>query len=384
MKALVLEATWSPRPEAPAESFDPRTRRAQFAHLVWRHPRVELRSVLDPTPRPHEVVLRVRACGICGSDLHLLETDADGYTRYPGLTRLPVILGHEFAGEVVEVGREVQGLRVGDRVAVEQMVWCGACDPCRMGFPNHCVALEEIGFTVDGAYAEYIAVPERQCWRIDALLERYPEATAWELAATCEPTAVAYHALFERAGGFRPGAFVVVYGAGPIGLACLGLVQVAGAARVIAFDPYPKRRELALAAGADWALDPREACPHRVVLELTGGVGADVQVEASGALAQTLPEMEQSLAVNGKIVVIGRASHAVPLFLERLQRRRGQIFGAQGHVGHGNFPSVIRLLAAGRLPNARWITARYPLTQGKEVLAALRARRDEGKVLLQP
>ncbi len=386
MKGLVLSAQWEPRQGYQVSEFERKTGKAIEGAQIWRNPKLEIKEVPTPKAGPGQLVLRVKACGVCGSDVHFYETDPDGYILYPGLTKFPVIIGHEFAGEVAEVGPgpETANFKVGDRVTVEEMVWCGHCRPCRDGFPNHCENLEEIGFTIDGAMAEYIAVPAKLCWKVDAVFERYPdEETAWEVAATTEPTCVAYNGIFERAGGFRPGAYVVVYGAGPIGLAAIQLCKAAGAAVVIAFEVSEVRKKLAKEVGADYVYDPREVTPSEVVMDITHGEGADLSVEAAGAPEVTIPEMEKTLAINGKITVIGRAAKRVPMFLERFQVRRAQVFGAQGHSGHGIFPSVIRMMGAGLIDNTRIITSRFPLDKAVEALEKA-TKREDGKIMIKP
>jgi len=384
MKALVLSAEREPRQGYTLSEFEQQTGKIIQGSNVWRHPKLEVKDAPGPKPGPSGVLIKVQACGICGSDIHFYEMDNDGYMLYPGLTKFPAIIGHEFSGEIVEVGPEVKDFKVGDRVTAEEMVWCGHCRACRDGFPNHCENLEEIGFTIDGAMADYIAVPAKLCWKIDALFERYSdEETAWEVAATTEPTSVAYNAIFERAGGFRPGAYVVVYGAGPIGLGAIQLSKAAGAAKVIAFEVSEPRRELAKRVGADYVYDPREVAPREVVMELTGGEGADLSVEAAGAPEKTIPEMEKTLAINGKISVIGRAAQRVPMFLESFQIRRSQLYGSQGHSGHGIFPSVIRLMGAGGIDNSKIITARFPLDRAAEALKQA-CRREDGKIMIKP
>ncbi len=386
MKGLVISAEWDPRPTYKVSDWEKETGKAIEGAQVWRHPKLEIKEVPTPKAGPGQLVLKVKACGVCGSDIHFYETDPEGYILYPGLTKFPVIIGHEFSGEVVEVGSgpETAKFKVGDRVTCEEMVWCGYCRPCRDGFPNHCENLEEIGFTIDGAMAEYIAVPAKLCWKLDPIFERYAdEETAWEVGATVEPTSVAYNGIFERAGGFRPGAYVVVYGAGPIGLAAIQLAKAAGAAKVIAFEVSEARRKIAQEVGADHVYDPREVTPSEVVMDLTHGEGADLSVEAAGAPEVTIPEMEKTLAINGKITVIGRAAKRVPMFLERFQVRRSQLFGAQGHSGHGIFPSVIRMMGAGLVRNEKIITGRFPLDQAVEAIKRLTERRD-AKIMIKP
>ena len=384
MKGLVLDAVWEPKPDYAVSEWEKETGKAITGNSIWRHPKLEIRDWEDPKLGPKDVLLAVQACGVCGSDMHFYETDEDDYILYPGLTKFPTILGHEFSGKVMEVGKEVEILKTGDMVTVEEMIWCGRCIPCRNGYPNHCTNLEEIGFTIPGAFANYIAVDEKFCWKIDAIAERIgSEERAFEVGALTEPTCVAYNAMFERAGGFRPGHYVSVFGAGPIGLAAIGLAKAAGAGTIAAFEISPQRLELAKKVGADYTYDPRQANAGEVLMELSKGEGFDFHVEAAGAPHLILPEMEKALAINGKIVQIGRAAQRVPMYLEAFQVRRAQAFGAQGHSGHETFPNVIRMVAAGRLDLSPIITARYGLEGTVDAIAKSTERAD-GKILVKP
>jgi threonine dehydrogenase-like Zn-dependent dehydrogenase len=384
MKGLVLDAKWDPRPEYAVSDWEKKTGKAVTGSSIWRNPKLEVRDWPDPKPGPKDVVLQVQACGVCGSDMHFYETDKDGYILYPGLTKFPTILGHEFSGRVVETGPEVTQLKVGDIVTVEEMIWCGRCIPCRNGYPNHCLNLEEIGFTIPGAFANYIAVDEKYCWPITAVAERFgSEEKAFEVGAVTEPTCVAYNGMFERGGGFRPGHYVSVFGAGPIGLAATGLAKAAGAGIIAVFEVSPERRELAKKVGADHVYDPREVSAGEVMMDLSKGEGFNFHVEAAGAPHLTVPEMEKALAINGKIVQIGRAARRVPMYLETLQVRRSQVFGAQGHSGHETFPNVIRMVAAGRLDLSPIITARYDLKDTVDAIAKS-TKRTDGKIMVKP
>jgi threonine dehydrogenase-like Zn-dependent dehydrogenase len=384
MKGLVLDAVWEPKPGYAVSEWEKETGKAITGNSIWRHPKLQVRDWKDPTPGPQDVLLEVQACGVCGSDMHFYETDEDDYILYPGLTKFPTILGHEFSAKVVEVGKEATTLEAGDMVTVEEMIWCGRCIPCRNGYPNHCTSLEEIGFTIPGAFANYITVDEKFCWKIDAIAERFgDEEKAYEVGALTEPTCVAYNAMFERAGGFRPGHYVSVFGAGPIGLAAIGLAKAAGAGIIAAFEISPQRLELAKKVGADYAYDPREVKAGEILMELSKGEGFDFHVEAAGAPELIVPEMEKALAINGKIVQIGRAAQRVPMYLEAFQVRRAQAFGAQGHSGHETFPNVIRLVAAGRLDLSPIITARYGLEATVDAIAKSTQRAD-GKILVKP
>lgn len=384
MKGLVLAAKWEPREGYQLSEFEKATGKAVTGSAIWRYPELKVQEVEKPTIEPDQVLIQVKACGVCGSDMHFYETDDQGYILYPGLTKFPTILGHEFSGQVVEVGSDVHDLEVGDMITAEEMIWCGYCIPCRNGFPNHCTNLEEIGFTIPGAFAEYIAIGAKYCWKLNALMDLFDdEDKVYEAGAIVEPSSVAYNAVFERAGGFRPGAYVAVYGLGPIGLAVAAECKASGAAKVIGFELSAPRRELAKKVGADYVFDPREVTPHQVVMDLTEGQGADLHVEAAGAPQVTVPEMEKSLAINGKIAQVGRAATRVPMYLETLQVRRGQVFGSQGHSGHGIFPGVIRLMASGLIDMTQIITARYSLDEVVDAIAKSVSRED-GKIMVKP
>ena len=387
MKGIVLEAEWAPRPGYDVTEFERKTRKAITGSSIWRHPKPTLRDVSEPKPGPRDALIEIKAVGICGSDIHFCETDGEGYMFYPGLTRFPEVIGHEFSGRVVEVGSEVRDLRVGDPVTAEEMLWCGRCFACRIGVPNHCEYLEELGFTVQGAMTQYIAVEERFVWPLTPIFTALnDEQAGWEAGALVEPTGVSYLAMFVRSQGFKPGSTVVVYGAGPIGLAAIALAEAAGAGRVISFEALESRRRLAKAVGADLTYDPvalgrQGTQPWQVIQEVTRGRGAQMHVEAAGAPTKTVPQMERSLAVDGKIVIIGRAAERVPMYLEALQVRGSQLFGSQGHAGHGVFPNVIELMASGRLDMRKIISHRFPLAKGEDALRQALTR-EGGKVMI--
>jgi hypothetical protein len=176
---------------------------------------------------------------------------------------------------------------------------------------------------------------------------------------------------------------VNVFGAGPIGLAGIGLARAAGAGTIVAFEISEPRRKLAEKVGADYVYDPREVDPGEVLLELSDGLGFDFHVEAAGAPEMTVPEMEKAMAINGKMVQIGRAAQRVPMYLEAFQVRRAQAFGAQGHSGHETFPNVIRMVSAGRLDLSPIITARFGLEQAVDAIAQSTDRTD-GKIMVKP
>jgi 2-desacetyl-2-hydroxyethyl bacteriochlorophyllide A dehydrogenase len=383
MKALVLSAEWVPKPGYMVSEFEKNTGKAITGNSIWKNPKLELKEIPDPKPGPKDVIIKVKACGICGSDVHFYETDKDGYILYPGLTKFPVVIGHEFSGEIVEVGKEVKDLKVGDMVTAEEMIWCGECIPCRNGYPNQCKNLEEIGFTINGAMAEYIVVGAKYCWKIDEIAERYGNKDkAFEAGSLVEPTSVAYNGMFVRAGGFKPGSYVAVFGAGPIGLSSIALAKAGGASKVFVFEVSETRRKLAKEVGADFVYDPKEVVPSEVIMEETKGFGVSMHIESAGAPSKTIPEMEKSLAIDGKIVQIGRAAERVPIYLEHFQTHASQIFGAQGHSGYGTFQNVINLMASGKIDMTKIITSRFSLDDALKAMEKA-TRREDGKITIK-
>lgn len=388
MKALKLEADWEPKPGAVAtlDPADVSTRLARRGNQVWRNPRISVATLPDPSPGADDVVIRVRACGICGSDFHLVESDADGYMLYPGLVRTPVVTGHEFAGMVEAVGPAVKDFAPGDRVCAEEIAWCGDCLACRAGRPNNCTRIEELGFSFDGAHAELVVTRARYCWSLAPLLEAGIDPDrVFQLGALVEPTGVAYIAIFVSAGGFMPGASVGVVGAGPIGLAAIALARAAGAGRIVAFEVAEGRRQLASAMGADLALDPNGLGPDGVAAaarEASRGRGIDVWVEASGA-AGVAEMMAASLAPAGRLVLIGRGPHMIDLDPEFLIVRGAAIHGSIGHSGSGAFGRVIDLMAAGRLDMTHLVSGTVNLEGAARLLDGT-PRRESGKTLVAP
>lgn len=384
MNALQLTADWKPKPGYALSETETQTRKVKSGSKVWRNPRLAFNTLPDPQVGPDEVLLEVTAVGICGSDMHMVEAAPDGYILYPGLTRFPNTLGHEFSGRVAEVGRDVRGLSRGDLVAAEEVNWCGVCDACRRGLVNHCTQMEEIGFTTPGAMAQLITVKAKYCWPLAEITERMGgEREAMLLGAMVEPTGVSYHAMFNRLSTWKPGMTAVVFGGGPIGLAAIALARAAGASQVIAFDVSPKRLEMATKLGATSALNPAGLDINAALLELTRGAGVDFVVEAAGAPQHTLSPLTSGLGVGATIAHIGRSDRPTSLELEYYQVRGVQLAGSLGHAGHGTFPNVIRLMASGRLDMRAMISAILPLAEAPAAFKRLEARED-AKIILIP
>jgi threonine dehydrogenase-like Zn-dependent dehydrogenase len=387
MNAILLEADWKPRKGYPITPIEIETRKATMASQVWCNPRYTSSTVPDPTPGPRQVVVRVRACGVCGSDTHCYETDSEGYVIFSGPVALPVVPGHEYAGEVVAVGNQVRNLRVGDLVAAEGMLNCGVCEACRVGHPNQCPYLDMVGFSSPGAYAEYIAVDERFCWTLNGIAERTGSVVkALELGALIEPISCSFNGIFVAGRGMRPGDHVAVFGAGPIGLGAIALARAAGAATIVAFDIATERLAVALACGADEAWNPRDladqgSSPSQVIHRLSRNWGADILVEAAGAAHQTMPEIEKAFAPGGQMIYLGRTGEHAPVMLDVLVSGAAGIVGSRGHVGMGCFPQIIRLMEHGRIAAESMITSRRPFTEFHAALDQS-CERVDGKIML--
>ncbi len=389
MKTVSLYADWAPKPDFKLGSKDIDGKLSYLGSKVWKNPRVEIVDKTIPKPGPGQVIVKVRACGICGSDVHMAQADSDGYIYYPGLTAFPCTLGHELSGIVVEAAADAinrrtnQPFDAGEPVCAEEMAWCGTCRPCADGYPNHCERLQEIGFSIDGAFAEYIALDAKYCWSLNELVEHYGEKKAFQLGSLVEPTSVAYNAVIERGGGIRPGDAVWILGSGPIGTAACAVLKRAGASRVIISEPSKERAELAIKAGASHVIDPTEGNTAEQVLDLTKGGGVNLILEATGLPGIVWGDIENVVwngrTLNTTIVIVARADAQIPLTGEVLQVRRAQVVGSQGHSGHGTFPRVISAMADG-MDMTPIITKTINLEEVPENLELLQSDRKECKI----
>lgn len=383
MRAFYVEAEYAPREGYVLSQREKDTGRALRGNKIWKNIRGSVVDRPMPVCGDDQVLLKVGAAGICGTDQHLLRKDADGYTMYDGHSKYPIITGHEFSGEIVEVGKNVKKLAVGDLVSVESMHWCGQCDACRRGMFNQCKDLEEPGLTYDGGFAEYAAVNAKYCYKLNDIVNFYggDKMTAFELGAMVEPTGVAYNGLFVRAGGLRPGGHAAVFGCGPIGLAAIQLLKTSGAAKLIAFESVPERMELAKKCGADAVYDPtsfKDADEQaQLLMDLTNGAGISLFAECAGATRFTYPVMAKSLAIGGKTAQIGHTVGLTPVDVFGWQWNAAIIAGSNGQSGQGIYPDVIALMASGRIDMRKMCTGRYNLEdidEGMKIMA--------GKVLI--
>lgn len=350
------------------------------ASQAFANPRLQLEDQPRPEPRANELLLRVHYCGLCGSDFHLAEERA-GKLTYPGLASLPVTLGHEFSGEVIALGEGSsdfvrKNFRVGDLVTAEEMHWCGECGTCRAGHVNHCENLEELGFTRDGAHAEFVAVPAKFCWSLAKLAQSRGRDQALRLGALVEPYAVSFRALFQGAhrGTWLPGNRVLVIGCGPIGLAAADLALAAGASEVCAVEILPERRTFGGSFGITQVVAPENAT------SLEGTFDWIIDAAGTSQLATSLAE--KHLAVGGTLCLLARTDEPLPIFPESLITKNARAVGSQGHSGESTFGRVIELMASGKLQAEKLVHEVVTLPRAWERLT--RQERSAGKILVRP
>ena len=331
---------------------------------------LEIRDVPEPSPGPGEVLIEVKACGICGTDVHVWH---DEFPYWP-----PVILGHEFSGQIIEAGPETQLFKAGDRVVGEPHTRaCGHCYLCRTGNIQICPLKRSPGWGIDGAFAKYLKMPER-------LLHRIPDAMSYDLAALVEPTANTVHDVVERA-RIDAGDFVVVLGPGPIGLLA-GLTARAAGARHVAIVGTPADEALRLKKardlGFETVINVAEEEPLKVVQELTGGLGADLVIECSGA-APAIASAVELIRKKGRICVIGlTGKDSIPFPWDKAAFKVCDVIFNLS-TSYTSWDRTIHLLAGGRLPAGEVITGRSPLVEWKSAFKSIEAQQAL-KVLLIP
>ena len=389
MKTVTLFADWEPKPDFKLGYKDIDGKLSYLGSKVWRNPRLEMIDKPIPKPGPGQVIVKVKACGICGSDVHMAQAKADGYIFYPGLTAFPCTLGHELSGVVAEAAADAINRRtnlpfdVGEPVCAEEMAWCGTCRPCADGYPNHCERLQEIGFSIDGAFADYIALDAKYCWSLQELVDHYDEEKAFLLGSLVEPSSVAYNAVIERGGGIRPGDSVWILGGGPIGAAACAVLKTAGASNVIMSEPSKERAEMAQKLGASHVIDPAQGNTAEKVLDITHGAGVNLVLEATGLPDVVWGDIEHVIwngrALNTTVVIVARADAKIPVTGEVFQVRRANIVGSQGHSGHGIFPRVISAMASG-MDMIPIITKKINLEKVPDNIILLQTDRKECKI----
>jgi threonine 3-dehydrogenase len=333
-------------------------------------PGIVLRDVPVPTCGPSEALIRVHHAGVCGTDLHIWEWDSWASQRL----RPPVIVGHEFAGEITRLGSEAEAaglLAVGDLVTAEGHIVCGHCLQCRLGAAHLCRRTQIIGVDRDGAFADYIVMPASNVMKLDGI--------PTEIGAIMDPMGNAVHTVLEAE---VPGSTVLVLGCGPIGCFAIGVARAAGASLVIASDLNPKRLELARAMGAQVVLNPKSDDVVARVRELTGGDGVDLVCEMSGhpsGHAQALA----AARMGGRVNLLGTPSRTTEVDFARDIIFKGlTLYGVTGRKMYQTWHQMLRFLRAGQVNPRPVITHRFPLEQIAEAIQVIKDGQ-AGKVILE-
>ncbi len=329
----------------------------------WQMP---MREVSVPHAGPGQVVIEVRAVGVCGSDVH-------GYKGTTGRRKPPIIMGHEFSGTVSEAGEGVTRFQVGDRVVVQPLVSCGECYNCRKGLPNICVNRSGLGMNLNGAYAERVTVREDQ-------VHHLPDGMTWEQGAMVEPLSVAMHAV--NLTPMALGDTLAIIGAGTIGLLTLLAARLAGAGKVVMTDASPRRLSIAANLGADVIVNVAEQDPTEAVLSETDGLGAHAVIEAVG-IGPTVKQSLDVARVGGHITWIGNSQPTVEVNMQQVVTRELTIRGAYGF--NEEFARAIGIIHSGRLPVTSLIEAVKGLEEGPAIFQDLaEGKSDLVKVILHP
>jgi L-iditol 2-dehydrogenase len=320
------------------------------ALLLTEYNHLEYTDFPDPEPGPEDVLIQVKACGICGSDIHGL--DGSSGRRVP-----PLIMGHEAAGVISAVGESVSGWQIGDRVTFDSTIYCGTCHFCRRGKINLCDNRRVLGvspgdYRQHGAFAEYVVVPQH-------ILYRLPEGLSFERAAMVEAVSIAVHATERTPVSLNDTAVVV--GTGMIGLLVLQAVRLAGCGKVIAVDLDADRLEMARQFGADLTLNPQETDVLKEVLAQTEGRGADIAVEVVG-FTPTLQTAIQSVRKGGTVTLVGNLSPTTEFLQQSVVTRELTLYGSCGSCGE--YPACLDLIVREDIKVDEMISAVAPLSEG--------------------
>jgi len=331
---------------------------------------VEIRDVPVPSYGPEECLVKVKYCGICGSEIHMY------HGQLNVLARPPVILGHEWSGEVVEIGERVKGFATGDRVTCETAAeTCGECVYCRSGEYNVCPERRAFGFAVDGAFTTYVHAKA-------SLLHHLPEGVSYQDAALTEPMCVAYNAVIEKS-RIRPGDTVVVIGPGAVGLFALQMAKIAGAGSVVVTGTERDRWRLRLAAGlgADHTVVVSRDDPSDLLRSIGDGLGAHLVIDAAGVP----PAIKQSLELvrrNGQVTKVGWSLKPVNLTMDEIVAKVVTYQGAFSHTWK-TWEACLELMRAGRIQTEPLISEVWPIARWRDAFEKLETKQAL-KILLHP
>ncbi len=318
---------------------------------------LQLEEVPVPGIQEDEVLVQIKAVGLCGSDIHIV---FEGVTPTPFT---PITLGHEPCGVVAATGARVEDWEEGDRVSVTPLLFCSSCRNCITGRTNDCLERKLLGIHANGALAEYMAAPAKN-------LVRLPEEVPFEVGAIItDAVATPFQALSERA-ALRAGETVAVYGTGGLGLHAVQISRLIGAQKIIVVDPREEQLQRAREMGADLTINPEETPPVEAVLEATGGLGVDVAAEFIG-LQETIAQCVESVVRGGRVLVVGLGPDPINIVPPTVFVRDGiSLLGSYGFTKR-NIEQLVDLTAAGKLDLEASITHTFPLDEVNEALRYL-------------
>ena len=319
------------------------------ALVMNEYKKLSYEEVPTPQPKAGEVLIRLQACAVCGSDVH-------GFDGSTGRRRPPVIMGHEASGIIVECGEGVKDYKAGDRVTFDSTVYCGKCPMCLEGKVNLCSDRQVLGVSCEdynraGCFAEYVCVPEY-------ILYRMPDNVTFVQAAMIEPLSVAYHAATRTP--IKAGDTVVVVGVGTIGLLTLQVVRSFGAKQIIAVDISDERLELARANGATDCVNSKDADALEQILAASNG-GVDVAIDATG-IESTVNLCVKSVHLDGRVVLIGNLAPNINFPLQYVVTHQISLFGSCASAGE--YPACLDLIASGQVEVDSMISKLVPLAEG--------------------
>jgi threonine 3-dehydrogenase len=332
-------------------------------------PGAEIREVKIPRFGPNDVLVKVKVASICGTDLHIYEWDRWAQSRI----RPPLIPGHEFCGEVVAYGDEVTNVKAGDFVSAEMHVACGKCLQCRTGEAHICQNVRIIGVDADGAFAEYVVIPESNIWKLDPAIPQ-------EYASILDPLGNAVHTVLA---GEIAGRTVAITGCGPIGLFSIAVARAVGAAQVFAIEVNQHRRQIAEKMNADLTIDPSTEDARSLVFERTGGLGADVVLEMAGHPTAIRTAFE-IVRRGGRISLLGLTAKPISLnFSEDIIFKGITVQGINGRRMYQTWYQMTGLLKAGKLELHPVITDRISMKDFSRGMERLKTG-EASKILVYP
>jgi 2-desacetyl-2-hydroxyethyl bacteriochlorophyllide A dehydrogenase len=328
---------------------------------------LRLDTVEVPSPKSDEALIKVHRTGICGTDLHI----ASGNFPAPNL---PLTLGHEFSGTVVELGNQNSSLKIGDKVVADINIACGSCEFCRKGAKLFCPTVRQLGVHDAGALAEFVVAPIQNVYVL-------PTTISLDAAAYVEPLACAIHG--QDRIGIRVGESILIIGVGPMGLAHVALARLQGASKVIVSEPDAHRRGIAKQMGADITVDPLKENLAEILKIATDNIGPDVVIEAVGSI----PTYEASVALvrrGGRILAYGAAPQDASMQLRPFDIYAKELTIVGSYAGtYDTWPRAINLIAAGRFNPALIVDTIRPLSEAIEALQSLKTDRSIVKIHIQ-